>query len=212
MDQDRREALAWAQEWKIRRKNRRMIIIFGSVAAVLVFILVAGQISTLLTRSTFGSAEEMREAMQGRYSYDRYYEDVVIEGDDLTLTYWSYSHYDRDYAEKYGYDAEEDSVYKDRVVKWDYRHGIMKTEWMGDFYVDKDGNLLRGKYNIFYKTNAPRPDPIDPSTLGSTSEGADAITDTEEEIIQEREESIEETQEAAEEAGAIGILPENQSD
>ena len=209
MDQDRRDAAAWAQEWRIRRKNRRLVTVIVAAVSVAAFAWAASYVIPMLTRSTFSSEEEMRKAMQGRYAYESSYEDVVIEGDDITLTYLSYSHYDRRYAEQYGYDAEEDSVYEDRIVEWDYRHGIIKTEWMGDYIVDKRGNLKRGRYSIFYRTDEPRPDPIDPSTLSNPEgSGGDVLSEEEEEAVEQREESIEETQDAAEEAGAEEALPD----
>ena len=124
-------------------------------------------------RTTFHSAEEMRKAMQGRYAIEHDYEDIYIEGDDIRLTYLAYTHYNREYAERYGYNYdEEDSVYEDRIVKWDYRNGVIKTGWLGDIIVDKDGNIRRGDsyYGTFFRTEKPRPEPIDPSTL-KTPEG-----------------------------------------
>ena len=89
---------------------------------------------------------------------------------------------------------------------------------MGDLIVDKNGNLRRGDsyYGTFYKTDKPRPEPIDPSTL-KTPEGSinlenqdGSITmdasDGEEEALEEREESLESTDSAALEAAAEGII------
>jgi hypothetical protein len=170
-------------------------------------------------RTTFRSTEDMRKAMQGRFAMERDYEDIIIEGDEVTLTYLAYTHYNREYAERYGYNYDEqDSVYEDHVVKWDYRNGVIRTEWMGDLIVDKNGNLRRGDsyYGTFYKTDKPRPEPIDPSTL-KTPEGSinlenqdGSITmdasDGEEEALEEREESLESTDSAALEAAAEGII------
>ena len=155
-------------------------------------------------RTTFGSAEDMRKAMQGRYAIERDFEDIVIEGDEITLTYLSFSHYDRDYAEKYGYDySGDDSVYEDHVEEWDYRNGVIRTRWMGDIIVDKNGNIRRGdsSYSTFYKTDKPRPEPIDPSTL-TTPEGNidEDISFEEEEAFEQRLESLESMEAAAEEA------------
>ena len=80
------------------------------------------------------SEEEMRAAMQGRFVYDMY-EDFYFEGDTVTKTYYSISHYDREYAEQYGYEEYGDSVYEDTVVKWDYRRGVIKCKWMEDIIV-----------------------------------------------------------------------------
>ena len=84
--------------------------------------------------------------------------------------------------------------------------------------MDKNGNLRRGDsyYGTFYKTDKPRPEPIDPSTL-KTPEGSinlenqdGSITmdasDGEEEALEEREESLESTDSAALEAAAEGII------
>lgn len=159
-------------------------------------------------RTTFKSVEDMRKNMQGRYAIDRYYEDIVIEGDEIVLTYLAYSHYNKDYAERYGYNYDEyDSVYEDHIVEWDYRQGVIRTGWMGDIIVDKNGNIRReNSYpETFYKTDDPRPEPIDPSTLSNPDGDSDAELSTEEEeSIEEREESIESTEDAAEDAGLEG--------
>ena len=143
--------------------------------------------------------------MQGRYEESQYYEDVIIEGDQITLTYYEMSHYDREYAERYGYEYDsEDSVYDDRIVEWDYRHGVIKTKWMGDIIVDKNGNIRRNDryYDTYYKTDKPRPEPIDPSTLNNPEGNADAeISPEEESAIEEREQDLEATDDAAEDAG-----------
>lgn len=208
MDQDRRDAAAWAKEWYIRQKNRRLI---AAIAFLLLLAAIAYAVHFAVVhveRTTFRSAEDMRKAMQGRYAIERGYEDIVIDGDDIVLTYLSFSHYNREYAEKYGYDYYgEDSVYEDRVVKWDHRNGVIKTAWMGDMVVDKNGNIRRGDdyYWIFYRTDKPRPDPIDPSTLNDPEGGSGAdISTEEEEAIEELQEDLESTEEAAEDAGIQG--------
>ena len=208
MNQDRRDAAAWAKEWQIRQKNRRLLMALG-------FLLLLAMIGYMIhftivhvERTTFKSVEDMRKAMQGRYAIERDYEDIIIEGDEITLTYLSFSHYDREFAEKYGYDySGEDSVYDDHIEEWDYRNGVIRTQWMGDIIVDKNGNIRRGDryYSTFYKTDKPRPEPIDPSTL-STPEGdinAD-ISAEDEQLFEEREEIIESTEDAAEEAAPEG--------
>ena len=204
MDQDRRDAAAWAKEWYIKQKNRRLLL-------ALAFLLLLAAIGYMIhftivhvERTTFRSVEDMRKAMQGRYAIERDLEDIVIDGDEVVLTYLSFSHYDRDYAEKYGYDYYgDDSVYEDHVVEWDYRNGVIKTGWMGDLIVDKNGNIRRGDnyYGTFYKTDKPRPEPIDPSTLNNPEGDSNAeLSPEEEEAIEEREESIESTEDAAEDA------------
>ena len=219
MDQDRRDANAWAKEWYIRQKNRRLLMVLGAVLLVAAIGYAVHFTIVHVERTTFRSTEDMRKAMQGRFAMERDYEDIIIEGDEITLTYLAYTHYNREYAERYGYDYDEqDSVYEDHVVKWDYRNGVIRTEWMGDLIVDKNGNLRRGDsyYGTFYKTDKPRPEPIDPSTL-KTPEGSinmedpdGSITmeasDGEEEAFEEREESLESTDSAALEAAAEGII------
>ncbi|MBR3125422.1 MAG: hypothetical protein IKF42_08455 [Mogibacterium sp.] len=204
MDQDRRDAAAWAKEWYIRKKNRRLLM---ALAFLLLVALIGYMVNFTIVhveRTTFHSAEEMRKAMQGRYAIDRDYEDIIIEGDEITLTYLSFSHYDRSYAEKYGYDySGEDSVYNDRVEKWDFRNGVIRTQWMGDLVVDKNGNIRRGKsyYGTFYKTDKPRPEPIDPSTLSNPEGDMDAeISTEEEEALEGLQEDLESTEDAAEDA------------
>jgi hypothetical protein len=158
----------------------------------------------------------MRAAMQGRYARERDYEDIIIEGDTITQTYLAFSHYDREYAERYGYDYdEEDSVYDDTIVEWDYRHGVIKTEWMGDIIVDKDGNIRRGDsyYGTFYKTDTPRPEPIDPATLEHPEGSINAeLSPEEEEAIEERDESQQMTEDALEEAAPEETVPEGEED
>ena len=219
MDQDRRDANAWAKEWYIRQKNRRLLMVLGAILLVAAIGYAVHFTIVHVERTTFRSTEDMRKAMQGRFAMERDYEDIIIEGDEITLTYLAYTHYNREYAERYGYNYDEqDSVYEDRVVKWDYRNGVIRTEWMGDLIVDKNGNLRRGDsyYGTFYKTDKPRPEPIDPSTL-KTPEGSinlenqdGSITmdasDGEEEAFEEREESLESTDSAALEAAAEGII------
>jgi len=213
MDQDRRDAAAWAKEWQIKRKNRRILYVLAGILAVAVIGCLISFITIKLERSTFSSVEEMRAALQGRYEAGRGYEDLIIDGDDITLTYFSFSHYDREYAETYGYDYfGDDSVYDDRVVKWDYRRGVIRTGWMGDIVVDKNGNLRRDNsyYDTFYKTDKPRPEPIDPSTLTNPDGAEDAeITPEEEQAVEEREESIESDEEALEGAEDAGDAVED---
>lgn len=216
MEQERRDAAAWAQEWAIRKKNRRIIAVIAAVIFIAALCALINYISIITTRMTFASEEEMRAYMQGRFALDRYYEDVIIEGDDVTLTYYEVSHYDRDYAENYGYSEEfEDSVYDDRIIGWEYKTGTIKTEWMGDMYVDKDGNLHRESYETFYRTDKPKPEPIDPSTLTNNGAGEEALTDEEAETLERRDESLEATEDAAENAAenavdeGAGDAPEN---
>ena len=211
MNQDRRDAAAWAKEWQIRQKNRRLLMALGFLLLLAVIGYMIHFTIVHVERTTFKSVEDMRKAMQGRYAIERDYEDIIIEGDEITLTYMSFSHYDREFAEKYGYDySGEDSVYDDHIEEWDYRNGVIRTQWMGDIIVDKNGNIRRDDryYSTFYKTDKPRPEPIDPSTL-STPEGdinAD-ISAEDEQLFEEREEIIESTEDAAEEA-----VPEGEND
>lgn len=208
MDQDRRDAAAWAKEWQIRQKNRRLLMALGFIALLALIGYMIYFTIVHVERTTFKSVEDMRKAMQGRYAIERDYEDIIIEGDEIILTYMSFSHYDREFAEKYGYDySGEDSVYDDHIEEWDYRNGVIRTQWMGDIIVDKNGNIRRGDryYSTFFKTDKPRPEPIDPSTL-STPEGdinAD-ISAEDEQLFEEREEIIESTEDAAEDAVTEG--------
>ncbi len=203
MDESRRHAEAWAQEWRLRKKNQKITTIVVGAVLLIAAIAAVGYFSNRIGRSTYGSAEEMKAAVQGRYALESSYTDLVIEGDEVTLTYWSYSHYNRDYAERYGYDAEEDSVSTDHIVKWDYKHGVLKTEWMDDLIIDKDGNIHRGKYTILYKTDRPRPDPIDPATLKNPEGDPDAIIP--EDIADEYDERTDSIEEATEAAAAAAV-------
>ena len=215
MTQDRRDAIHWAEEWRIRQRRNKIII---GVAAVLVIAMLGFLISFVsvrVSRTMYSSEEEMKAALQGRFETD-YAEDIVIDGDTITLTYYNQSHYDLEYAERYGYSEYEDSVYEDDIVEWDYRRGEIKCSWMDSLYVDKDGNLVYLK-QAFRKTDNPKPTPIDPSELSLYKKGYndsqaeeneedeaaydDGLT-SEEALGQEAaQESKDETQEAAEDAG-----------
>ena len=217
MDQDRRDAAAWAREWQIRQKNRRLLLALGAIVVIAFLGFMINFVIVHVERTTFKSVEDMRKAMQGRYAIERDYEDIMIEGDEITLTYLAYTHYNRDYAERYGYDySGDDSVYDDHIVEWDYRNGVIKTQWMGDIIVNKNGDIRRGDryYSTFFRTDKPRPEPIDPSTLGESEfkigddgkiEDLEAIEDLDElEAIEERQEDLEATEDAAEDAGLEG--------
>ena len=211
MNQDRRDAAAWAKEWQIRQKNRRLLMALGFLLLLAVIGYMIHFTIVHVERTTFKSVEDMRKAMQGRYAIERDYEDIIIEGDEITLTYLSFSHYDREFAEKYGYDySGEDSVYDDHIEEWDYRNGVIRTQWMGDIIVDKNGNIRRGDryYSTFFRTDKPRPEPIDPSTLSNPEGDINAdISAEDEQLFEEREEIIESTEDAAEDA-----VPEGEND
>ena len=211
MDQDRRDAAAWAKEWQIRQKNRRLLMALGFLLLLAVIGYMIHFTIVHVERTTFKSVEDMRKAMQGRYAIERDYEDIIIEGDEIILTYMSFSHYDREFAEKYGYDySGEDSVYDDHIEEWDYRNGVIRTQWMGDIIVDKNGNIRRGDryYSTFFRTDKPRPEPIDPSTLSNPEGDINAdISAEDEQLFEEREEIIESTEDAAEDA-----VPEGEND
>ena len=169
MTQDRRDAMHWAEEWRIKQRNKRILLIVVAVLAVALLAFIINYVSIMVSRTTYASEEEMKAALQGRYETD-YAEDIVIDGDSLTLTYYNQSHYDLEYAEKYGYSDYEDSVYDDEIVKWDYRRGEIKLKWMDTIEVDKDGNLIYYK-QTFSKTNDPKPTPLDPSLLSLYKQG-----------------------------------------
>ena len=136
MTQDRRDAMHWAEEWRIRQRNKRILLIVLAIVAVALLAFIINYVSIMVSRTTYASEEEMKAALQGRYETD-YAEDIVIDGDSLTLTYYNQSHYDLEYAEKYGYSDYEDSVYDDEVVEWDYRRGQIKLKWMDTITVTK---------------------------------------------------------------------------
>ncbi len=225
MTQDRRDAMHWAEEWRIRQRNKRILLIVLAIVAVAVLALIINYVSIMVSRTTYASEEEMKAALQGRYETD-YAEDIVIDGDSLTLTYYNQSHYDLEYAEKYGYSDYEDSVYDDEVVEWDYRRGQIKLKWMDTITVDKSGNLVY-YHQQYKKTNEPKPTPLDPSLLSQYKQGyedglnageedADSsddaasgagLTEEEQEAQDAVQESQDETQAAAEEAG-VEPLPE----
>ena len=96
MDQDRRDAAAWAKEWQIRQKNRRLLYVLAGILGVSLIGYLISFTVVHVERTTFESTEEMRKAMQGRYAIEPDYEDIMIEDDKITLTYLEYTHYDRD--------------------------------------------------------------------------------------------------------------------
>ncbi|MBE6040971.1 MAG: hypothetical protein E7220_00440 [Clostridiales bacterium] len=211
ISQNRREAIAWAEDWAIRRRNRKIITVFVTIAAVIAIAMIINFIVIASTRMTFSSEEEMRAALQGRYIFGKY-EDIVIEGDDITLTYFEITHYDLDYAEEYGYSEYDDSVYEDVVEEWDYRHGVIKCKWMEDITVDKEGRL-RYYNEDFEKTDKPKPVPIDKSLLDKSDNKTDADTEGDEgmneEALEEQEEvqdNLDATQESALEAGILDAV------
>lgn len=224
MNQDRRDAQLWAEEWKIKQRNRRRLIAILAIAVIVGVGVLNHYVSILFSRTTYGSAEEMKAALQGRYETD-YAEDIVIDGDTITLTYYNPSHYSLEYAEEYGYSEYDDSVYEDTVEEWDFRSGQIKGGWMDVISVDKEGNLVYYQ-QTFKKTDDPKPVPIDPSELSlykkgySDSEQARSGDDAEYEEGEEAEYSEEaeapeeeaaaeesrlETEEAAENAGIEAI-------
>ena len=230
MSQDRRDAMHWAEEWRIRQRNKKIVLSVVVVIALALLGFIISYISIMVSRTTFESEEAMKAALQGRYETD-YAEDIVIDGNNLTLTYYNQSHYDLEYAEKYGYSEYEDSVYDDEIIKWDYRRGEIKLNWMDTITVDKNGNLVYYEQQ-FKKTNEPKPTPLDPSLLSLYKKGyEDSLNDEdeasedssdvaadgsslneEEQDAQEKtEESQEKTQESAQEAG-VEPLPEDGND
>ena len=66
MDQDRRDAAAWAKEWQIRQKNRRILYVLAAIALIAAVSFTIKFVIVHTERTTFGSEEEMRAAMQGR--------------------------------------------------------------------------------------------------------------------------------------------------
>ena len=225
MTQDRRDAMYWAEEWRIKQRNRKILLTVVAILAIALLAFIINYVSIMVSRTTYASEEEMKAALQGRYETD-YAEDIVIDGDSLTLTYYNQSHYDLEYAEKYGYSDYEDSVYDDEVVEWDYRRGQIKLKWMDTITVDKSGNLVY-YHQQYKKTNEPKPTPLDPSLLSQYKQGyedglnageedADSsddaasgagLTEEEQEAQDAVQESQDETQAAAEEAG-VEPLPE----
>lgn len=88
MTQDRRDAMHWAEEWRIRQRNKRILLIVVAVLAVALLAFIINYVSIMVSRTTYASEEEMKAALQGRYETD-YAEDIVIDGDSLTLTYYN---------------------------------------------------------------------------------------------------------------------------
>ena len=228
-DQNRRDAMYWAEEWRIKQRKRKILIAIGAVVAVIALGFIINYISILGSRTVFSSEEEMKAYVQGRFAAERYVE-FDFDGDDVTLIYYNLSHYDLEYAERWGCDDYGDSVYEDKVEKWDYRRGVIKCKWMDDIIVDKDGDLVYYDQK-FTKTDEPAPEPLAPEIIEKyrkhndedelnqdgeelLDENGELIPDdeqTEEEqsAAEEQQESLEETQDAAEDAG---IVPDVETD
>lgn len=211
MDQDRRDAIAWAKEWQIRQKNRRLLFGLTGIAAVIVVCLLIRYIVIQSERSTYSSVEAMRAALQGRYVASYGYEEAMIEGDIVTVTFLEPSHYNREYAERYGYSEEfSDHSYEHRVTEWDYRHGVIKLDWGGDLIVDKSGGLRYSQNIQYFKTDEPRPEPIDPASLKNNGGEVDpdddsTLTPEDEETLEELEEIQERQEEESERAEEAGV-------
>ena len=197
LEQDRRDAHAWAQEWELKQKRKKWLHIALVIIAIAVLSVLVNFVVVSMTRTTFSSADEMREALQGRFETD-YAEDIEIVGDEITLTYYEVSHYDIGYAQEYGYSEYDDSVYQDRVAKWDYRNGVIKCEWMSDITVDKDGSLVYNGQH-FNPSSDPKPVPFDVSELGETDAYPESELTEDDELYhyyEEWDESRELTEEA----------------
>ena len=70
MDQDRRDAAAWAREWQIKQKNRRLLMVLGGIVLVAVAAFLIKAAIVLLERTTFGSEEEMRAALEAACAWE----------------------------------------------------------------------------------------------------------------------------------------------
>lgn len=146
MDQDRIDAQNWATEWTIRQKNKKIIcIVIGILLAAFVyFVITAAKI--YFSRTVFRSEAEMKEAMQGSFKYEDYQE-IDIVGDKLYLTYFNVNSENsgtyNEYTENY-----TDTTYDDVVVKWHPYTGTIECDWLGDYVVDADVNIMRS-YTTF---------------------------------------------------------------
>ena len=210
-NQNRRDAMYWAEEWKIKQRRKRIFMIAGVIAAAAIIWYAIDCISVMGSRMTFSSEEEMRAAIQGRYTANDY-EDIFIDGDDVKLVYYDPSHYDIGFAERNGYSEYGDSVYEDKVEKWDYRKGVIKCGWMDEITVDREGRLVYYSQE-FTATDEPHPEPFDPSLLGNDQEDPGEAEPEQEdpeipEELEEQQKSLEDTQGAAEDAG---VFPDEES-
>ena len=61
LDQNRRDAMYWAEEWRIKQRRRRIFTGIGAVIAVVALGFLINYISILGSRMVFSSEEEMRE-------------------------------------------------------------------------------------------------------------------------------------------------------
>lgn len=125
-EQERQAQAAEEDARKAEERKRRSIKIgIGCVVAV-VLALIIGNIIKMSGRTTYDSASEMKEAVQGTYSY---YDDygkvsrqITISGDNVSYDYSFGGHLDSE------------------VREWRYKKGIVRT--FEDIIVTKDGNLM----------------------------------------------------------------------
>ena len=61
MDQDRRDAAAWAKEWYIKQRNRRVLMVLGVIAAIALIAYMVNFAIVHVERTTFKSVEDMRK-------------------------------------------------------------------------------------------------------------------------------------------------------
>ena len=83
-DQNRRDAMYWAEEWRIKQRKRKILIAIGAVVAVIALGFIINYISILGSRTVFSSEEEMKAYVQGRFAAERYVE-FDFDGDDRVV-------------------------------------------------------------------------------------------------------------------------------
>lgn len=128
------------KDFKEKQKKKRIRILIVVVAVVLTIIIVyfIAHAIMLSNRSTYGSADEMRNALQGTYTYyseitGKASRQIVISGNKLTY--------------KYGLSDLRDFDYD--IREWNYNEGTIKT--FETLVVMKNGALQEKDGDVYEK-------------------------------------------------------------
>lgn len=112
-EEDRQEQAKQEAILKEKNAKKRNVKIGISIIIAIIFAIIIGNAVVMSGRSTFSSADEMRSAMQGTYTYYSDYgsasRQIVISGDKATYK-WSY-----------GNDMET------TIDEWNYKRGTFST-------------------------------------------------------------------------------------
>lgn len=124
-EEERRERARQEEIQKQKEQKKRNIKIGIGVVVAIALVILVGHAAIMAGRTTYASEAEMKEDLQGTYTY---YNDsgkasrqIVISGDNVTY--------------KWSYGSDMDTT----VKEWNYKKGIVHT--FEDIIVTSDGNL-----------------------------------------------------------------------